>query len=319
MTEEQFLQDKPSTSIISQVVYRYLPFWPVFLLLTAISLAVSFVYLRSQTKIYVAGAKVLIKDPNRNGGDSKVLDQLNIFNEKKVIENEIIVLASSSLMEQVVKDLHLYATVYNEGKVQTEELYGNNSPIQFVAVKPDSVNYGGKYDFDIDWKGERVKINNHNIPFNGIAEISGTSYFLKVNPKYNRNAQGKNYFVVFNSVSGASSALTSSLKINVQAFNSTVLDVSMQSPVPEKAKAAMSDLFDVYNIEGVKDKNQIATNTIQFIEDRLNTVNQELDSVERNMQNYRAREAVADLGQKHPSILETCRTWINRRPPLNFR
>jgi chemotaxis response regulator CheB len=50
-----------------------------------------------------------------------VLDALNIFSEKKIVENEIIVLRSSSLMQEVVKSLDLYATVFNEGKVQREE------------------------------------------------------------------------------------------------------------------------------------------------------------------------------------------------------
>ena len=64
----------------------------------------------------------------------KVLDALNIFSEKKIVENEIIVLRSSSLMEDVVDSLDLYATVFNEGNVQTEELYADNSPIKFIAL-----------------------------------------------------------------------------------------------------------------------------------------------------------------------------------------
>jgi tyrosine-protein kinase Etk/Wzc len=67
MSEDQFFSDKPQSNILVQIVHRYLPFWPVLIILTAISMAVSFVYLRSQTKIYVAGAKVLLKDPQKGG------------------------------------------------------------------------------------------------------------------------------------------------------------------------------------------------------------------------------------------------------------
>ena len=102
MEEEQFFSDKPQANILVQILQRYLPFWPLLAVLLAISMSISFVYLRSQTKIYVAAAKVLLKDPQKGGGDSKVLDALNIFSEKKIVENEILVLKSTSLMQDVV-------------------------------------------------------------------------------------------------------------------------------------------------------------------------------------------------------------------------
>src|SRR6476661_4391539 len=107
MSEDQLFKEKSQTNILVQVVHRYLPYWPIFVLLTVLALSIAFVYLRSQTKIYVAAAKVLLKDPQKGSGDSKVLDALNIFSEKKIVENEIIVLRSTNLMQQVVKDLDL--------------------------------------------------------------------------------------------------------------------------------------------------------------------------------------------------------------------
>ena len=102
MSEDPFFSDKPQTNILAQIVHRYIPFWPVFVLLTGISLSIAFVYLRAQTRIYVASAKVLLKDPQK-GGDTKALDALNIFTEKKIVDNEIIVLRSTSLIQEVVK------------------------------------------------------------------------------------------------------------------------------------------------------------------------------------------------------------------------
>ncbi len=67
MNEEQFFSDKPQSNILVQVVHRYLPFWPVFGIFLAIALCISYIYLRSQTKMYVASAKVLLKDPQKGG------------------------------------------------------------------------------------------------------------------------------------------------------------------------------------------------------------------------------------------------------------
>ena len=198
MSEDKFFKERPNSNILVQIVQRYLPFWPVFIMLAAISLSVAYVYLRAQTRIYVAAAKVLLKDPQKGGGDSKVLDALNIFSEKKIVENEIIVLRSTILIQQVIKELDLYTSIYNEGKVQTEEIYAGNSPIKFIALNKDSIAGAGKYKFTLDWNKRVLKIDNRNIPFNGILELGKTSYRIKINEEYNPNVVGKNFFAVFN-------------------------------------------------------------------------------------------------------------------------
>src|SRR6187431_1247890 len=139
MNEDQFFKEKQETNVFIQLIQKYLPFWPLFALTIPISMSIAYIYLRAEVPIYVATAKVLLKDPNKGSGDSKVLDALNIFSEKKIVENEILVLRSSSLMQEVARSLDLYATVYNRGNVRIEELYRSTAPIQFVAVVNDQI------------------------------------------------------------------------------------------------------------------------------------------------------------------------------------
>src|SRR4051812_25992866 len=150
MNEQQFFKEKQETNVFVQLIQKYLPFWPLFVLTIPISMSIAYIYLRAEVPIYVATAKVLLKDPNKGSGDSKVLDALNIFSEKKIVENEILVLRSSGLMREVTKNLDLYASVYNQGKVRLEELYGENSPVRFVAFAKDSIYSYGKYPFKVD-------------------------------------------------------------------------------------------------------------------------------------------------------------------------
>src|ERR1700722_9309126 len=103
---EQFKE----TNFFIVILQKYLPFWPLFALSVPIALLFSYVFLLTQTPIYVASAKVLLKDPNKGGGDSKVLDALNIFSEKKIVDNEVVVLKSSGLMQEVVREMDLYSS-----------------------------------------------------------------------------------------------------------------------------------------------------------------------------------------------------------------
>lgn len=298
MSEQQFFKERPETNLLSQILQRYLPFWPLFVITIGIGVAVSWLYLRSQTRIYVASAKVLLKDPQKGGGDSKVLDALNIFSEKKIVENEIIVLRSSSILEEVVRDLDLYTSVHNKGKVRTEELYKGNSPVWFKALDKTNVNGGGKYYFSVNWPKKQVEINKQTIKFNDTVNIAGSAYFIVPNPGYNQTLTGKNYYAIFNSIGGAAGYFAGNLKANATSNSSTVIEVKLETPVPDKGVDFLNKLFEVYNEYAVVDKNQIAAKTLAFIEDRLNLVVGQLDSVEKNIQSYKTRESVYDLGNQ---------------------
>ncbi len=298
MTEQQFFKERTESNLLVQVLQRYLPFWPLFVVTMSVGLVISWVYLRSQTRIYVASAKVLLKDPQKNGGDSKVLDALNIFSEKKIVENEIIVLRSSSVVEKVVRALDLYATVYNEGKVRIEELYKDNSPVWFRAINKDSINSGGKYYFSVDWVKQSIKINNHTAAFGSIVNFGGTDYRIVPNGNYNQHLSGKNYYVVFNSSGGAAGAIIGDLRASPTSNTSTVIDVKLETPVPEKGIDILNKLFEVYNADAVEDKNTIAAKTLNFIEDRLHLVIGQLDSVEKNIQTYKTSQGVYNLGDQ---------------------
>ncbi|RYZ40543.1 MAG: hypothetical protein EOP49_29475, partial [Sphingobacteriales bacterium] len=200
---DQFFKERTETNMIIQLIHRYLPFWPLFLITVSMSMSVAYVYLRSQPRIFMAYGRVLLKDPNRGGSESKVLDALNIFGEKKIVENEIVVLRSSSVMQEVVRRLNLYTSIHSKGRVRTEELYGSDAPVSFVALNEDSVTWGGRYDFQVDWDANAIILNEKSYPIGGLITIGGTEYRIVPTKGYNKAAIiGKNFFVEFKNVEG---------------------------------------------------------------------------------------------------------------------
>ncbi len=319
MTEQQFFKERADSNILVQVLQRYLPFWPLFVITTGISLAISWFYLRSQTRIYEASAKVLLKDPQKNGGDSKVLDAMNIFSEKKIVENEVIVLRSSSIMEEVVRSLDLYAQEYNEGNVRTEELYKENSPISFIAIDKTTISGGGKYYFSIDWRRKNIGINNKYIHFDSTVSIGNTSYQIVANPDYPHNLAGKNYYVVFNSCSGAAGTILGGLNASPTSSTSTVIEMRLETTVPQKGIDILNKLFEVYNDDAVADKNQIAAKTLNFIENRLHIVIGQLDSVEKKVEVFKTKEGVYNLGDQASLYLNNVQGLDKRNSEVDIQ
>lgn len=294
MNEQQTVKGQSDFNQIAQYLQKFLPYWPLFVISVALSLAVAYIKLRAEQPMYVAYAKIMLKDPGK-GTDSKVLDEFNIVGEKKQVENEILVLRSSGLMQEVVKRLNLNVSVYNEGRVRIEELYKENSPVWFVPLHRDSIFGGGTYYFKVDWEKGEVEIDNRRAAFNSTVRISGTDYKIIPTPTYNKHVVGKNYFAVFNSVEGAAGDLVGALGANPISVTSSVIDVNLTTAVPEKGKDVLDVLFKVYDEYTIFDKRAAGLRTLDFIEKRLAEVALDLDSVETQQVQFQSQNAIADL------------------------
>ena len=172
----------------------------------------------------------------------------------------------------------------------------DNSPVKFVALDKGSFNLYGTYFFSVDWEKKIIEIDNKNVPFDSTVVLGKNVIRLKVNHGYNPNVIGKNYFVQFLPPSSAAGAIVGSLKIAPYSYSSTILNISLETPVPEKGRDILNKLLEIYNINGVQDKNEISEKTLHFIDDRLGIVASQLDSVERNIAGFQAKTSAVDLG-----------------------
>ena len=243
MEENQIFNEKPNDSTLTNIIQKYLPFWPILILSISISVGLSYLYLRNQVPIYVASAKVLLKDPQKGTGDTKVLDALNIFSEKKIVENEIIVLRSSTIMKEVVKSLDLYAKLYKDGNVYLEELYGKNRPFKLIALHKENIEDINKLNVTIDWNRRVFKINDKENSFDSVFKLGNNLYTIEVNHTYKSMYAIENYILDIHSVGDEASAIIGSLTAAPISYSSTVIDVKIESPVPEKAADILNKLF----------------------------------------------------------------------------
>ncbi len=123
------------SNFLSLFLFRFFPFWPLFAFLLAICIAGAWAYMHYTTPVYEISATLLLKDESKGVDDSKSVDFLNIYASKKIVENEIEVIHSRTIMNQVVSNLHLYAPVSEEGHIKSVSAY-TSSPISIEAKDP---------------------------------------------------------------------------------------------------------------------------------------------------------------------------------------
>src|SRR5687767_6129659 len=126
---------KNESSGFNQILFRYLPYWPLFLILIVVAGTCAWLYLRYTTPIYESTATILIKDEKKGMDNSELVESLNPFGSKKIVENEIEVIRSRSLASEVVKKLHLYAPITQEGNIVSRSGY-IYSPVHIELKSP---------------------------------------------------------------------------------------------------------------------------------------------------------------------------------------
>ena len=306
----KMIREQKDSNLISFIRFRFLPYWPLFGLFVIIAVAAGMLYLRWATPTFEAKADLLIKDANKGSGDAQTLESLNIFTTKKIVEDEIEVLQSQTLMKQVVRDLDLYAPVWAEGRVKTHLAY-SSSPIVVEALGFDSLYkahnkvFLGKTGFRYDSTTATIRTAAGSFPLDQWIGYPGSSLLLRFshNPRMTETDNRSMFFTVLNP-----KMVTGNLvgKLSVTSTNklSSVVTLTFGDEDPHRAEDILNQLITVYDHASIDDKNQLATNTLSFVENRLLQVRKELDSAENRLQRYKTHNGGADLSQQGSAYLQ---------------
>lgn len=286
-----------------RIIFRYLPYWPLFLFLLILSIAGAWIYLRYTVPVFESTASILMKD-EKKGMSSELMDELNPFGSSKIVENEIEILRSRSLSREVVKNLGLYAPITEEGTVISKSAYVY-SPVHIEVQNPDSLVPAAKIYFIHNADSNTVVINNKQYPIDTWVETEYGVLRFKPNPRYGKSEQSNPMFFSLVPVRRVANGIRSRLMINSTGKMSTVLVLRLQDEVPARAEDILNELIDEYNKAAINDKNALAANTLAFVQDRLSFVVNELDSVESRIQQYKTQQGIVDISEQGKQFLTT--------------
>lgn len=290
-----------SKSTLRTYLAPYLRSWPWYLLSLGLALGAAYAYLLYKQPVYRIQASLMLQDEKKGNVQSNPLKEMEVFNPKKMVENELEVLRSSTLMGRVVDNLHLNARYYQPVKFGKRELYAD-SPVVLLVESPKPALY--KKPLELTFADTlTARINGVAYPLNkSIQTPYGQLRLLTRRPI--TDSTGMLYVQVMPR-SAAVGLYLGNLKAEPTSKTSTVIRLTLEDAVPEKGEAVLNNLIREYNQAAVVDKNKMASSTLQFIEDRLSLVSGELAAVERNVENYKATKGITDLSTQAQAFLQT--------------
>jgi tyrosine-protein kinase Etk/Wzc len=305
LARKQRVKEERDDNMIQQFVSKYVPYWPLFLLSLVIAIAVAYTYLRYTTPVYEATATIIIKDDKKGNEESKLVESLDQISSKKIVENEVEVIQSRKLMENVVKSLRLYAPVYEKGDLHDVLAY-TKSPISILSVYPDSLKFAEKIMFEYDNNAGQIVINNkYKYSLDQIVETPFGKLKFIANKNYSSsNAPVKQLYFNLSPVKGIVSSFLSALKVEPSSKLSSVVDLSYRDVDPLRAENILDQLIIAYQQSANEEKDALARNTLLFVNERLNIVSHDLDSIEKKVQKYKSGNQAVDISTQGQLFLQ---------------
>lgn len=295
-----FTQDKPQEFNLKALVLKYFAYWKWFVASFILTMIAAFVYLSYQTPEYQVKSSILIKDEKKGFSQDAILKELDLFSSNKVVENEIEIIHSYTLMENVVKKLNLNISYLVREGIRKKDLY-TDSPIKLEVINAKEAIYTEPLELIIKENG-KAELNGQPISLNKLEQTPfGTLLFVPTG----KSKEVEQLSIHVQPLTLVVEGLLSSLSVESTNKMASVLLLSINTPVPQKGKDLLNNLVEEYNKAAIDDKNKVAAITLAFIEERLRLISGDLSAVEKNVEDYKSREGITDISEESKLFLES--------------
>lgn len=275
--------------------------WKWFLLSILICGGIAWYNYARAPLVYFRSATVIIKDPS-NKASTSGLDRFDNFINKVNVANEILQFRSKKLMREVVQRVHADVSYQIKDGLRSNELY-NESPV--LVRLPDAL-AEQNFSFTMTLKDAKTVTLSD---FSGIE--AKPSYEVALNDTV-AIAEGMNVVVTATNylndswmkmpirvrklpVESMVNYYKNALGIQQEEEESSILTLALKDSSPARAEDVLNTLITVYNEEAIKEKNQVAVNTANFINERLIIIERELGNVESNLESFKQRNQIVDI------------------------
>ncbi|MGF1555107.1 GumC family protein [Paucihalobacter sp.] len=299
---------------LREFIERYLYHWKWFVASIIIAIVGSFLYLRYATPQFKVEAIILIYDKENESVTSEIsaFRDLGIDgNNNSKFGTEMGILRSRSLTENVVMKLGLNKMYYRQGRIHDIGLYGTSLPFKFNFFNKDSLIHNtdtlisiiptSKTKFDLLDAQDRIVgsyLFGENVESN-IADFTVTpteTATIEVGLKIN---------LTIKPLSIVADQYRRALRIEQIDRETSLIMISIEDPIKERAEDIVKLLIQEYNLEGISDKTLIAENTEKFINERIDRIFEELTLLDSDTQDFKTSNYLTDIDSESRLIIST--------------
>ena len=303
-------------------IFTFLHYWYLFVIAIAIALGLAMLKNRRWIPSYLSQGTIVIKESNSYGSSMALMQGFGVDAGYKNVNNQMIMLTSYDLMCRVVDSLPFMNVEYiTQGRFKTRQLY-RQTPILVDYTRLDPRAYGTMYQVTFRDDGMmHISSTDESLPLEIDAHygepISCSLFDITIWPtEYMNNS--KIYFR-FRSREDLVNEFMSRVSLSFVTEGSTVLAISLVSEVPARDCEFIDKLAQIYLLQNLEQKNEVAENSIRFINEQLKSLQSSLQQSEGAMTDFRQENKFVDVNSYAGQLMGMVSSYDQKALELRLR
>ncbi len=335
MNKDPFREE---TLDIKKLLFKYLRYWYWFVICVGFALTVAYFYNKFSQTVYRTDATLLIRD-DRKGGfrPGQVMGELDMFYQRNNVINEMALLRSFSMVDSALQAMDVGVTYYNIGRlvgeIRMSELYQNtpfyvewdrtasppyNTPVHVKVLSENT------YEMEINpqkrfslFSKEGVK---HTLEFGEVFDAGNYRMRLVKSDLFRPASNvGREYIFIINQQSTLTRQYLSNLNVSPLDDEVSIIRLSFQSTHPDRGIDFLNNLSEVYLRQNLIDKNTIAQNTIDFIDQQIGIISDSLHMAQSTLEEFRQDKQLMDVGMVSTRLFSDLSQLDNQKSLENIK
>lgn len=289
-----------------------------FLVAFLICISAAILYIKIKQPVYEATSAVLIEETGKPSVNMEDFLAGDIFGDQANIATEKGILASRSVMHETIKKLNLEVSYFNVSIFPPKPAY-KKQPFKVVV---DSTLFLQKWLYDVpfnlsiidedkyvvsveaeDEKGNSFKYSKQHL-FGERIVSDRFGFTIVKNPAGQFNAEFRDFEFIINAPSRQVIDYSSRLRIESPDKDATIVKLTFQDEVPERAVDVLNMLCKVYINLDIQDKTTVASLTLKFVDEQLDETSQVVSGIEAELQGFKEKNKTVNLSEESKAFLD---------------
>ncbi|MDF2189648.1 polysaccharide biosynthesis tyrosine autokinase [Paraflavitalea sp. CAU 1676] len=325
--EQSFMEGNENNSsfdvkrFLTKILKNYL--WFIVSIVTFAGAA--WAYLRYSVPLYQVATFIQVQQPNDaaailGGSPFSSNGNANARNYPD-INGEIFKLQSAALIGEVVDSLRLDIAVTTKGKLQDMPVALDQLPFTIDVGRMDPKKQSVTYNLQLTSDSYLFKTDHQQVKgiYGEPLLLGGDTVMLRL-----RDLAGvkpnKTWQVRFLSRTGAIALYTGRLTVGqVPKGGMGMIQLVMRDEIPQRAQKIVNVLINKYDLANYLFKNKALRSEIQWLDNRLATVNEELNTQENYVRNFKANNKINDVSSSANQLLSSLTSIDTKKSDNDYK
>ena len=290
--------------MIKDILALLLRNWYWFALSLALAFVIGFYFTVQKRPVYLRTVSIIVKDNRETAGTEAMLKDLGLSQTPTNLTNELLMLKSGVVVDEVVRRLQLDVDYSREGKFYDPVMYGRDLPLQvhFLDINDQegaSLTVSLQADSTVTVadlrRGKMVFPDAYNARLGDTIETSVGRLAVVSSPYYAEGAHCT-LKVTRTGFDAKTNNVRNRISPQLRDNNSSIIDIRFRDVSPQRAEDVLNTLVTVYNEKWMQQRNRQIVSTNEFIRERLSVIEQELGNVEQDISDYKSSNLILDPG-----------------------